>query len=390
MDWSKVTVIELASVLAGPSVGQWLAELGARVIKIENPKTSGDVTRSWKLTSESKDEQTGAYFSAVNWGKESLGINLKKDGADLVIKTFLSKADIVLASFLPGQAESMGIGYKAIQKKNPGVIWADINGYGPGNDRPAYDAIIQAESGFTYMNGLGKNISKMPVALMDVLAAHHLKQAILLAMLDKQSTGIGKRVQVSLIQSAMSSLANQATNWLVGGHLPQPVGSEHPNIVPYGTIFETKDGKQVVLAVGNDGQFSRLCKVLRATVPDNFSSNPLRVANRDSVNRWLQSKIELFSQQEFLVQMEDNHVPAGAVRNMKEVFDSLHAKAVLFENEEKQGLRQMISDGINSQQHLTSPPVFHQQGVPLLKEFGYTAEQIRQLIHQDIIPPSHE
>lgn len=390
MDWSKVVVVELASVLAGPSVGQWLAELGARVIKIENPTTAGDVTRSWKLSIESKDEQTGAYFSAINWGKESLGINLKKEGADLVIKTFLSKADIILASFLPGQAESMGIEYETIQKINPGLIWADINGYGPGNARPAYDAIIQAESGFTYMNGLGKNISKMPVALMDVLAAHHLKQAILLAMLNRQSTGIGKRVQVSLIHSAMSSLVNQATNWLVAGHLPQAVGSEHPNIVPYGTIFETKDGKQVVLAVGNDGQFSRLCQVLRENVPENFATNPLRVANRKAVTRWLQSKIELFSQEPFLAQMEDNHVPAGAVRNMKEVFDSPHAAAVLLESENKQGVRQMISDGINSRQDLTSPPGFHQQGVSLLEEFGFTTEQIRQLALQDIIPPSHE
>lgn len=390
MDWSKVLVVELASVLAGPSVGQWLAELGARVIKVENPVTAGDVTRSWKLGTESQSEQTGAYFSAVNWGKESLGINLKKEGADLVITTILSQADIVLASFLPGQAESMGIEFEAIRKVNPAVIWADINGYGSDNDRPAYDAIIQAESGFTYMNGLGKNIAKMPVALMDVLAAHHLKEAILLAMIEKQSSGIGKRVQVSLIQSAISSLVNQATNWLVAGHLPQAVGSEHPNIVPYGTIFKTKDEKQVVLAVGNDGQFSRLCKILQEPVPTNFATNPLRVTNRDAVNHWLQANIRQFSQDEFLAQMEANHIPAGAVRNMQEVFDSPHATQVLLHGENKSGVRQMISDGINSRQDLTSPPGFHQQGVSLLEEFGFTTDQIHRLVHQGIIPSSYE
>lgn len=390
MDWKTITVIELASVLAGPSVGQWLAELGARVIKVENPNTGGDVTRSWKLSSESENEQAGAYFSAVNWGKESVGINLKREGASEVVKKLMAKADIVLASFLPGQAEKMGIDYQSIRQLNSGIIWADINGYGPGNDRPAYDAIIQAESGFTYMNGLGKNISKMPVALMDVLAAHHLKEAILLALLDKQSTGEGRRVQVSLIHSAMSSLVNQATNWLVAGHLPQAVGSEHPNIVPYGTIFETRDGKQIVMAVGNDGQFSRLCWVLKEEVPEDFRTNPLRVSNRNSVNEWLQERIKLFSQDDFLTKMEEQNVPAGAVRNMKEVFDSPESEEILIQSSQKRGLRQMISVGINSRQDLTSPPEFHQQGVPLLEELGYNEEQIQQLVNQGIIPASNE
>ncbi len=390
MDWKTITVIELASVLAGPSVGQWLAELGARVIKIENPNTGGDVTRSWKLSSESENEQSGAYFSAVNWGKESLGINLKREGASLVVKQLMAKADIVLASFLPGQAEKMGIDYQSIRQINSGIIWADINGYGPGNDRPAYDAIIQAESGFTYMNGLGKNISKMPVALMDVLAAHHLKETILLALLDKQLTGEGRRVQVSLIHSAMSSLVNQATNWLVAGHLPQAVGSEHPNIVPYGTIFETMDGKQIVMAVGNDGQFSRLCWALKEEVPEDFRTNPLRVSNRNSVNEWVQQKIKQFSQDEFLTKMEEQNVPAGAVRNMKEVFEAPESEEVLIQSSQKRGLRQMISVGINSRQDLTSPPEFHQQGVSLLEELGYNEEQIQQLVNQGIIPASNE
>lgn len=390
MDWKNIIVVELASVLAGPSVGQWLAELGARVLKIENPSTQGDVTRSWKLSSEPETETTGAYFSSVNWGKESIGVNLKKEGAATIIQAFVSKADIVLASFLPGQAESMGIDYESLYNINPGIIWADINGYGPDNSRPAYDAIIQAESGFTYMNGTGSNISKMPVALMDVLAAHHLKQAILLAMLEKQTTGIGKRVQVSLIHAGISSLVNQASNWLVAQHLPQAVGSEHPNIVPYGTIFTTKDGKQVVLAVGNDGQFARLCQVLGVEVPEDFTTNPQRVANREEVNIWLTDNICHYSQEEFLTQMRTNNVPCGAVRNMKEVFDSEEASATLLQGEAKRGVKQMISKGIKSESHLTSPPAFHQQGVSLLQEFGFSTDQVSQFVIQGLIPRNHE
>lgn len=387
MDWATVTVIELASVLAGPSVGQWLAELGARVIKVENPLSQGDVTRSWKLTSEGASEQKGAYFSAVNWGKESIGLNLKRRESQPIMEALLTKADIVLASFLPGQGSSMGLDYETIKQKHPKIIWAEINGYGPDDPRPAYDAIIQAEAGFTYMNGQGEQISKMPVALMDVMAAHHLKQAILLAMLERQTTGRGKRVQVSLIHAGVSSLVNQATNWLVANHLPQPVGSEHPNIVPYGTIFITQDHKQLVLAVGTDAQFGRLCSILGEEVPPEFQRNQQRVRQRQQVNSWLSGLIRRQAREDLLDLLRAQRIPAGAVRNMQEVFEAPEAAEVMIHGQDKSGLRQMISNGIKSRQVLTSPPAFHEQAVSLLTELGFSAEQISHFVNQGIIPP---
>ncbi|MFK7925857.1 MAG: CoA transferase, partial [Bacteroidia bacterium] len=179
--FKDLIVIELASVLAGPSVGMFFAELGARVIKIENPRFGGDVTRSWKLAHEDKADTRSAYFSCINWGKESLSLDLKQEPDRVILHQLLAKADIMLSSFIPGQAERLGIEAESLMKAYPKLILGEINGYGKDNARPAYDAIIQAEAGFMYINGEGEQLYKMPVALMDVLAAHQLKEGLLLA-----------------------------------------------------------------------------------------------------------------------------------------------------------------------------------------------------------------
>src|SRR6188768_2577212 len=215
--FSNLKVIELASVLAGPSVGQFFAELGADVIKIENLKTQGDVTRSWKGSGEQTDERS-AYFCSVNWGKRSLAVDLtKKEGREIIHK-LIPQADIVIASYKPGDSEKLEMDYRTLTELNPRLIYGQITGYGSNNQRLGYDAIIQAEAGFMYMNGeQGATSLKMPVALIDVLAGHHLKEGILLALLERYQTGKGSFVEVSLIQAAISSLVNQATNWLIAG-----------------------------------------------------------------------------------------------------------------------------------------------------------------------------
>nr|HPH47267.1 CoA transferase [Chryseolinea sp.] len=185
----NIKVIELASVLAGPSVGQFFAELGADVIKIENLKTRGDVTRSWKGSGEQTDERS-AYFCSVNWGKRSLAVDLtKKEGREIIHK-LVTQADIVIASYKPGDAEKLEMDYNSLSKLNPKLIYGQITGYGSDNPRVGYDAIIQAEAGFMQMNGEQGGASlKMPVALIDVLAGHHLKEGVLLAMIQLVKTG---------------------------------------------------------------------------------------------------------------------------------------------------------------------------------------------------------
>ncbi|HRW98805.1 MAG TPA: CoA transferase, partial [Cyclobacteriaceae bacterium] len=178
--FTGLKVVELASVLAGPSVGQFFAELGAEVIKVENLHGGGDVTRTWK----GNGEQTGdvsAYFSSVNWGKKSLALDLSKKEGREIVQQLASKADLIIASYKPGDAEKLGVDYGTLSKLNRGLIYGQVTGYGPDNERVGYDAVIQAESGFMDLNGTpDSGPTKMPVALIDVLAAHHLKEGLLL------------------------------------------------------------------------------------------------------------------------------------------------------------------------------------------------------------------
>jgi crotonobetainyl-CoA:carnitine CoA-transferase CaiB-like acyl-CoA transferase len=261
--FSELKIVELASVLAGPSVGQFFAELGAKVYKIENPNTKGDVTRSWKLPSEDVNKTVSSYYASANWGKENIIADISTDKGLSIVYNLIKEADVVIASYKPGDAQKLKVDYEMLKKLNPTIIYGLIIGYGENINRVGYDAIIQAETGFTYMNGeRNGNPVKMPVAMMDLMAAHQLKEGILAALYVRAKTGKGDCVSVSLFEAGVSSLANQATNYLMANHIPERIGSDHPNIVPYGTLFTTKDEKLLVLAIGSDKQFEALCTVL--------------------------------------------------------------------------------------------------------------------------------
>src|SRR5690554_145888 len=332
-------VVELASVLAGPSVGMFFAELGATVLKVENAQSNGDVSRSWKLASEDSNHPFSAYYSSVNWGKESVFWNLTDEADFEKLKTTLQTADVVLINYKAGDAEKFGLDYAAIKKIQPNIIYGEISGFSDSN-RIAYDVVLQAESGFMYMNGSqNENPLKMPVAFIDLFAAHQLKEGILLALLQQQKKKQAIKVSVSLYDAALSALANQATNWLMGKHIPQPIGSLHPNIAPYGEWFLTKDNKKIVLAVGNEGQFNRLCKLLsiEALITDQrYNQNQNRVKNREALAKIIGNEIAKWNRETLLDQMIASNIPAGAIRNMKEVFEQDSAKQQLIE-EEKEG-----------------------------------------------------
>jgi len=339
-------VIELASVLAAPSVGQFLAELGAEVIKIENPLQGGDVTRSWKLANENAPKGRSAYFTSINWGKTSLFLNLYEP-ADLArLYEIVQTADIVLASYKPNDAEKLKVSYEDLRKINPTIIYGHITGYGRNVPKVGYDAIIQAEAGFVYMNGEPDcKPCKMPVALIDVLAGHQLKQGILLALLKKEKTGEGSYVEVSLFDSAVSALVNQASNWLNAGYIPQQMGSQHPNIVPYGTIFVTNDKRMITIAVGTDKHFAKLCEILQipalAQNPQ-FATNAQRVIHRQELITILEEKIALWDKNDLLLALEKAQIPAGGVNTMPEVFALDYVKDLIFEAEHLKGIRQWV------------------------------------------------
>jgi crotonobetainyl-CoA:carnitine CoA-transferase CaiB-like acyl-CoA transferase len=322
--FENIKVVELASVLAGPMVGSFFAELGAEVTKIENAVTNGDVTRTWKLASESKESPISGYYSSVNYGKKILfkDFSRSEDYTDVV--NLIKESDILIVNFKPGDAEKLRLDYETIQAINSSIIYAEITGFESGNQRVAYDVVLQAECGYMYMNG-ERNAKplKMPIAMIDILAAHQLKEGILCAYIDKLKSGKGSKVSVSLYAAAISSLVNQATNWLMSDIIPEANGSLHPNIAPYGDMFQTEDMKWIVLAVGSDKQFFNLCQILEIDINDErFSTNQLRLKNRTELEQILAKKMNKKMSTEWQELLLANQIPHGLVKNMKEVFDS--------------------------------------------------------------------
>ncbi|MDB5233660.1 MAG: hypothetical protein JWR44_653 [Hymenobacter sp.] len=336
--FAHLRVLELASVLAGPQVGQFFAELGAEVLKVESP--AGDVTRTWKTAAETGgpdvagEASVSAYFSASNWGKKSLVLDLTSAAGRDALHRLAGAADIVLASYKPGDAEKLGADFGTLAKTNPRLIYGHLTGYGPENARAGYDAVLQAETGFMYLNasGPGQPPQKMPVAMVDLLAAHQLKEGLLTALFQREKTGLGALVQVSLLDSALSALANQAATFLVTGNDPRPLGSGHPSIVPYGTVYRAANGRQVVLAVGSDGQFRHLCAALvrNAWAEDSrFSTNAARVAHRAALEALLTERIAAVNGDDLLADLERRAVPAGAVRTVGEALGQPSAQPML-------------------------------------------------------------
>jgi crotonobetainyl-CoA:carnitine CoA-transferase CaiB-like acyl-CoA transferase len=326
-------VVELASVLAGPAAGLFLAELGAEVLKIENKASGGDLTRQWKLSSEDPNWAFSAYYCSVNWGKTILLLDLRDENDHKQVLQYCQEADVVIANFKPDSARRMGVDAASLRASNPKLIYAQISGFGENDDRPAFDVALQAEAGFLYMNGeADRPPAKMPVALIDLLAGHQLKEGILLALLQRQQTGHGTTVKVSLLDAALCSLANQATNWLVAGKIPQRLGALHPNIAPYGEVGTCADGMQLVLAVGNDKQFLGLCRALELehlSQDPRFATNAERVKNRPELWQFLEERIAKFEREILLNHLHELNVPAGAVRNLPEVMELPAAQALL-------------------------------------------------------------
>lgn len=361
--FESLKVLELASVLAGPGVGQFFAELGAEVIKVENLQTGGDVTRTWKGAGEKTDDRS-AYFAAVNWGKKSVALDLHLSGDREIIYELIKKTDVVIASYKPGDSEKLGVDYKTLSSINPRLIYGQITGYGNDNARVGYDAVLQAEAGFMSMNGSpGGPSLKMPVALIDVLAGHHLKEAILLALLHRERTGKGDCVEVSLIQAAISSLANQATNWLVAGKLPKKQGSAHPNIAPYGDVFLSKDEKEVLLAIGSDRQFQDLCSILDITpigIDPKFKTNVARLENRLELNSILQSRIGLFVSNDLMKKIHQLKIPAGIIQNVEEALAMKEARELIIERDGIKGIASFagksVSNWKNKSSEMITPP----------------------------------
>jgi crotonobetainyl-CoA:carnitine CoA-transferase CaiB-like acyl-CoA transferase len=313
-------VIELARVLAGPYAAMTLADLGADVVKIEHP-VSGDETRSWGPPYVGGES---AYFLSVNRGKRSVALDLKdEEGRDLALE-LCAHADVVIENFRPGAAARLRLDYDAVRARRPDVVYCTISGFGRRrpSDRPAYDFIIQAESGLMSITGEPDGAPmKIGVALVDVLAGLNAVAAILAALHRRDRNGEGELIEVSLLDSAFAGLVNVAANALATREDPKRYGNAHPSIVPY-QPFRALDG-WVAVAAANDSLFTRLCQVIdRPELSDDhrYATNDARVRHRESLIAELEALFATRGADEWVQALLAAGVPAGKIRGVAEAF----------------------------------------------------------------------
>lgn len=327
-------VVDLSSVLAGPSVGSFLAELGAEVIKIENKKTDGDVTRSWKTPNE-PTSAISSYFASANFGKTYRFLDLTQSDHINEVYRLIKNADICISNFKEGDDLKFGLDYGRLKQINPKLIYACISGFDSDSRRVAYDLVVQAECGHMYMNGPADGeATKLPVAMMDILAAHQLKEGILLALYQRARDGLGRQISCSLEAAAISGLANQASAYLMNQQIPQRLGSLHPNIAPYGESFACEDGRMITMAIGSDRQFQDLCALLNIAEigrDPRYSNNTRRLENRVSLQAVLYESIAKIPSRQLLTSGAKMNIPLALIKNMQEVFENPVAQALIKE-----------------------------------------------------------
>ena len=316
-------VLELARILAGPWIGQTLADLGADVIKVESPQ--GDDTRQWGPPFIERDgEKSAAYFHACNRGKRSVIADFRNaDDLDMV-RGLAAEADVVIENFKVGGLAKFGLDYASLSVTNPGLVYCSVTGFGqdgPYASRAGYDFLIQGMSGIMDLTGdPAGEPQKIGVAFADIFTGLYGVIAVQAALAERDRTGEGKHVDMALLDSMTGVLANQAMNYLASGVAPHRLGNAHPNIAPYQT-FRTANG-WLIVAVGNDGQFARLCRVLGLdgfAADPRFTNNAARVEHRDALTALLSDRTREWTRDDLLAALEKAVVPAGPINTVEDV-----------------------------------------------------------------------
>lgn len=326
-------VLDLSRVLAGPWASQTLADLGAEVIKVERP-SQGDDTRHWgppyMSDTDGNPTQESAYFMAANRGKQSICVDITSPEGQQTLRQLASQCDILLENFKVGGAAKYGLDYSTLSEINPRLIYCSITGFGqtgPYSHRPGYDFLVQGMGGLMSVTGEkddlpGGGPQKVGVALTDIMTGLYSTIGILAAVHERETSGLGQHIDLALLDVTAATLANQATNYLVGNLVPQRLGNAHPNIVPYQS-FATADG-HCIIAVGNDQQFKRLCDVLglpECADDERFASNAQRVAHREQLIPILQELLTRQTRDEWLKRFDEAGIPAGPINTIDDVFN---------------------------------------------------------------------
>lgn len=327
-----IRVLDMSRILAGPWCGQLLADLGAEVIKVERPG-KGDDTRGWgpPFLKDRNGNETGesAYYLCANRAKHSITLDIAKPEGQAIARELAQHADILLENYKVGDLKRYGLDYATLSVLNPRLVYCSITGFGqdgPFKDRAGYDFMVQGMGGLMSITGErddlpGGGPQKAGVAIADLMTGMYSGVAILAALQERHASGKGQHIDMALLDTQVAWLANQNTNYLIGGEVPVRMGNAHPNVVPYQT-FPTQDGS-IILAIGNDGQFRRFCIAagIGAIADDpRFASNALRIANRDACVAAITPAMAQKTTADWITVLEPLGVPCGPVHRLDEVF----------------------------------------------------------------------
>jgi len=387
-----IRVLDLSRVLAGPYCTMLLSDLGADVVKVERPG-EGDETRTWGPPYVGGE---ATYFLSVNRGKRSVAIDLARPEGRMLAQRLARGADVVVENFRAGGAEKLGLGYEELARENPGLVYCSISGFGGGREpagRPGYDFVIQAESGLMAINGTQDGPPfKVGVAVVDVLTGTTAAAAILAALLARAQTGRGDRVEVSLLDTALSALVNVSGAALATGDEPRRFGNAHPSVVPYQT-FDAADGV-VAVAAANDGLYRRLCAAIERpdlAEDERFRTNSGRVEHRDELVAELEREFATRPADDWIARLDDAGVPVGKVRGVLEALEEAEragrAATTTVEHPTAGELRLVASPlrpGAGTRPP-TAPPLLGQHTREVLLELGCSDAEIVALERDGIV-----
>ncbi len=395
---SHVKVLDLSRILAAPWAGQVLADLGAEVVKVERPG-AGDDTRSWGPPflkgPDGQDTREAGYYLAVNRGKRSITVSLDKPEGQRIVRELALEADIVLENYKAGTLARYGLDEASLRKLNPRLIYCSVTGFGqtgPRRDQPAYDFLIQAMGGLMSVTGEkdgrpGGGPQKVGVPIVDLMTGMYAAVSVLAALARRNETGQGDTIDIGMLDVQVATLANQAMNYLVSDRLPQRNGNAHPNIQPQ-DVYHCADG-DIILVVGNDGQFGKLCQVLgrpQWAADERFATNAQRVRHSGDLSALLSSLFAPWARDRLIAALDGAGVPCGAINSVADVFKDpqVRARGMLRHSPHPSGVDvpQVASPMRFADAALElrpAPPLLGQHSDAILAELGYTSVDIAAL-----------
>lgn len=386
---SNIRVLDLSRVLAGPWCTQNLADLGAEVIKVERLK-SGDDTRNWGppwiRNEQGDDTADSTYYGSANRNKKSIAIDIASPQGQQLVRELAAKSDVFVENYKVGDMARYGLGYEDIRKINPRIVYCSITGYGqsgPHAHRPGYDYVFQGIGGLMSITGErddlpGGGPQRVGIAVTDIMTGMYSALAIMAALNARHTTGVGQYIDMALLDCIVAFGANQAASYMMTGKIPKRYGNGHPSVVPY-QVFATQDG-HIIVAVGNDTQFRRLCTVIGRDdlgQDQRFQSTSSRLVHRDVLIPELERAMKTRPSAEWLESMEANGIPSGPINNYKQVFEDPQVQY--------RGLWAQIPhpDGgmtptIASPLRLSETPVQYRMAAPMLGQ--HTQEILRTVL----------